>query len=412
MQLVIVEDTGYRNFLPLTATRPVFNLICGSLSLADRIKRYITHKSTFYIIRDELQDVFLEQYPGVSVNKKANGGVLYVNGRVLWDGELTKTVKKAIRSQNKKFIFRSGDDWVALYTDDSENLSYEIFNTQPVPSQDEFEEQQVQACIITYPWDIIDENGGCIQEDFAFRSKRIKKKIQGKIHTGSVLTKKKDIVIGKNTVVSPFVVIDATKGPVIIEQDVTIEPHTYLQGPLWINNETIVKSGARIYGGTSIGFNCRAAGEIVSSIMHSFSNKAHEGFLGHSYIGQWINIGADTNNSNLKNDYGSIRVMINGTPVESGKQFFGMVMGDHSRTAINTMINTGTFIGVACNIFGANFPQKYIPDFSWGGADFIRRYQFDKFLTNAQAMTARRGVILSDSEITLLRKIYESRKTE
>ncbi len=412
MQLVIVEDTGYRNLLPLTATRPVFDLICGSLSLGDRIKRYLSQKKSNYIIRDELRNIFLEHNPGVMVNEQVDGDTLYVNGRVIWNDELAKTIKQTIRSQKKYTLFQSGDEWVAVYTDEPVSLSNEVFKAHPIQLPDGYIEKDVNARVAAYPWDIIDANGDCIKEDFNYRSKRIRKKIQGKVHSGAVLTRKRDIIIGKGTVVNPYVVVNASKGPVMIGDNVTIEPHAYLKGPLWVNTKSVVKAGARIYGGSSIGYNCRAAGEISSTIMHSYSNKAHEGFLGHSYIGQWINIGADTNNSNLKNDYGLIRVMINGTPVETGKQFFGMVMGDHSRTGINTMINTGTIIGVACNIFGANFPPKYLPDFSWGGADFVRRYQFDKFLQNARAMTARRGVSLSDSEITLLRKIYESRKSE
>ncbi len=411
MHLIIVEDTGFKKLLPLTATRPTFDLLCGTISLADRVERFIPRKRVSYIMRDDFRTIYADRYPMMIRENPDADEALYVNSRVVWDEVLNNSIRKIIRKRNS-CIVRSNDDWVAVYRTSSNSFSHELFETIPLRTPEGFAEETVRARIISYPWDIIDANADCITTDYMYRVKRIKNKIQGNVHPRALLTQKKNILIGKKTTINPYVVIDASKGPVIIENNVTVQPHVFIQGPVWINAETIIKSGARIYGGTSIGFNCRAAGEITTSIIHSYSNKGHEGFLGHSYLGQWINIGAHTNNSNLKNDYGPIRVMINGNPVESGKQFFGMVMGDHSRTGINTMINTGTNIGVACNIFGADFPPKYIPDFSWGGAAFLREYQFEKFLQNAHAMTARRGVTLSEAEIQLLRKLYESRKTK
>lgn len=411
MQLIIVEDKEYRNLLPLTATRPIFDLLCGTVSLADRIKRHMALRPVFYIVRDDLKTVYADRYPSIPDDNRNMGEALYVNGRVIWSDELTKSVRKILRGKNS-CVVRCNEDWVALYKSPSSELPDDLFKLLSHRTPDGFIEESVDSHIISYPWHILDANAESIITDFNYRGKRLKTKIQGSIHSRAVLMKKQNIIIGKNTSVGPYVVIDATKGPVIIEDSVTVEPHVFIQGPVWINSKTIVKSNARIDGGTSIGINCRAAGEITTSIMHGYTNKAHEGFLGHSYLGEWINIGADTNNSNLKNDYGPIRVMIDGVSVDSGKQFFGMVMGDHSRTGINTMINTGTIVGVACNIFGADFPPKYIPDFSWGGTAFLHEYKFDKFLVNARAMTGRRGVTLSEAEIELLRIIYEARKSK
>lgn len=411
MQLIIVEDNGYRDLLPLAATRPVFDILCGSLSLAERINRYMPSKAISYIFRNELREVFGDRYPIVQQDNQLVSDCLYVNGRVLWDDLLSKNLRRIVRDK-RNTIIRCDQDWVALYYAIPNVMPTEMFSTVPVYTPDGFTEEFLPVRVISYPWDIIDSNPDYIAKDFKFRTKRNKNKIKGRVHSRAVLNPKKDIFIGSKTLIGPYVVIDASTGPVMIEDAVTVQPHVFIQGPVWINSETIIKSGARIYGGTSIGYNCRAAGEITSSIMHGYTNKAHDGFLGHSYLGQWINIGADTNNSNLKNNYGSIQVVINGKSVETGRQFFGMVMGDHSRTGINTMINTGTIIGTACNIFGANYPQRYIPDFSWGGSELLRLYRFDKFLQNAKAMTERRGVTLSEEEIQLLRTIYESRKSK
>ncbi len=411
MQLIIVEDTGYRNLSPLAATRPAFDLLCGTQSITDRVKRYITSKNTSFIYRLNLREIFNNRYPMFEQDDQLDTDCLYVNGRVLFDDRLGKSILKIVRDK-KNTIMRCDRDWVALYSAPPQKISTDMFNSQPIHTPDAFAEVRLNARVISYPWDIVDWNADCIANDFDLKTKRIRNKIQGDVHSRAVLNPKKNVFIGKKTVIHPYVVIDASTGPVIIEDNVMVQPHVYIQGPVWINSKTIIKSGARIYGGTSIGYNCRAAGEISSSIIHSYTNKAHGGFLGHSYLGQWINIGADTNNSNLKNNYGPILVVINGKSVESGRQFFGMVMGDHSKTGINTMINTGTIIGVACNIFGANYPPRYIPDFSWGGSELLRLYRFDKFLESAKAMTERRGVTLSEEEIHLLRNIYESRKSK
>lgn len=408
MYLIIVEDIGASNLKPITATRPVFDLICGTLTLADRIRRYMPGKKVSYIMRPELHAVYRERNPGVHIGIPREEERVFINGRVLWTEQLSRLIQK-LRRAKRNVVVRSKDDWIAVYQYTTVSVDVFDFIRSPVERLAGFGEEEMIADIITYPWHIIEFNAKYVEVDFSYRARRVASKIQGTVHQRAVLENKKNIIIGARSVVGPLSVIDAMGGPVILERDVTIEPHVYITGPVWINSKTVVKAGARVYGGTSIGYNCRAGGEIVSTIMHAYTNKAHEGFLGHSYLGEWINIGADTNNSNLKNDYGHIRVMINGKPVDSGRQFFGTVIGDHSRTGINTMINTGTVIGVGCNIFGANFPAKWIPDFSWGGSDFLRVYQFEKFLQNAVAMMARRGVHLSESETLLLRQLYDAR---
>ena len=383
--------------------------MCGTVSLAQRAVRYIPGNRISYMYRNELTGIFSDRYP--VHEQSGTDGNLFLNGRVVWDEGSSKELRTIIRNK-KDAVLRRGTDWIAVYRTADDALPEGFFDSLKDTTPDGYAETEMVVRVISYPWDLIDFNAACITSDFMHRTNRGKNKIQGRVHPRAVITPKKNVMVGRKTVIGPYVAIDASKGPVIIGESVTIEPHVFIQGPVWIGAETKVKSGARIYGGTSIGYNCRAAGEINSSIIHSYSNKAHEGFLGHSYLGQWINIGADTNNSNLKNDYGDIRVMLNGKPVETGKQFFGMVMGDHGRTGINTMINTGTIVGVGCNIFGANFPPKYIPDFSWGGADFLRVYQFEKFLQNAHAMTGRRRVTLTNAEIQLLRKLYDSRESK
>ncbi|HET6527577.1 MAG TPA: hypothetical protein VFG39_02385, partial [Balneolaceae bacterium] len=175
---------------------------------------------------------------------------------------------------------------------------------------------------------------------------------------------------------------------------------------------TTINMGAKIYGKTTIGPVCKVGGEINNSIFHSYSNKGHDGFMGNSLIGQWCNFGAGTNTSNLKNNYSNIRITNweNQEEIETGQQFFGTVMGDHSKTAINTQLNTGTMCGVSCNIFSADFPSKFIPSFSWVGSNVIQTYRLDKALETMKAVMARRNVELTDEYRQLMKYIFDHRK--
>jgi UDP-N-acetylglucosamine diphosphorylase / glucose-1-phosphate thymidylyltransferase / UDP-N-acetylgalactosamine diphosphorylase / glucosamine-1-phosphate N-acetyltransferase / galactosamine-1-phosphate N-acetyltransferase len=410
LHVYIVEDIGFRNVLPLTATRPVFDLVCGTMTFESRIRHRLASKNVQYILRPELHDVYRERNPRHRIADSIGVDSVCINGRTLLD-DRTARVIRSLRRRKKNFCLRSGDDWVAMLTGtDPVNVTPELFGSLPLRTPDGYEDIQADTSVIRYPWDIIDSNGSTIAADFVDRKKRDQKKIRGNVHRTAVLIRRPAIIVGRGSDIGPYVVLDATNGPIIIENDVVVQPHVYISGPAWVNGKSVVKSGARIYGGTSIGHTCKVGGEVNASVILGHSNKAHEGFLGHAYIGEWVNIGAATNNSNLKNDYGSIRVMMNGIPIDTGHQFFGLVMGDHSRTGINTMLNTGTIIGVGCNIFGAQFPPKSIPDFSWGGASFMQPYKFEKFIDSAKAMARRRNVTLSEVEIHLLRLLYEAKQ--
>jgi UDP-N-acetylglucosamine diphosphorylase/glucosamine-1-phosphate N-acetyltransferase len=199
------------------------------------------------------------------------------------------------------------------------------------------------------------------------------------------------VSIGNDCSIKPGVVFDAEDGPIIIGNDVTILSHTYLQGPLFIGDGCLVKAGTRIYGGTSIGPGCKLGGEISESIFQSWSNKQHDGFIGHAYIGEWVNLGADTNNSDLKNSYANVQVTVNGETVDTGSPFAGLYMGDHGKSGINTMFNTGTSIGPGANIVGYGYPSVNIPPLSWSINGKIRRYKIDKFYITAQKVKDRRG---------------------
>ena len=174
-----------------------------------------------------------------------------------------------------------------------------------------------------------------------------------------------------------------------------------------MGNGSSIKIGAKIYEGTSIGEFCKVGGEVEESIIHSHSNKQHDGFLGHAYLGQWVNLGADTNNSDLKNNYGNVKVHVNGDLVDSGSMFVGLFMGDHSKAGINTMFNTGTSVGTMCNVFGSGFPPKYIPSFSWGGAEKMVEHDLSKAVETARQVMARRKKKLTAEHEKVFRYLFE-----
>ncbi len=203
-------------------------------------------------------------------------------------------------------------------------------------------------------------------------------------------------------------IIDATQ-PVVIDHGAVIMPGAMLKGPIYIGPRTIIKMGARIYGPTSFGPYCKIGGEVNNSVVIGYSNKAHDGYLGNSVLGSWCNIGADTNTSNLKNNYSEVRIWSYAERrfVPSGTIFCGLIMGDHSKSGINVMFNTGTTVGVSCNIYGTGYPRTFIPSFSWGGPQGLRTYKLDKALHTASIVMQRRNQSLSTADVQILQKVFQ-----
>ncbi|OGC03439.1 hypothetical protein A2276_00815 [candidate division WOR-1 bacterium RIFOXYA12_FULL_43_27] len=241
---------------------------------------------------------------------------------------------------------------------------------------------------IKYPWDLVSSLKEELEADF----KIIKPKKNGTIHKSAVLIKPKKIHIAKGAQIGACAVLDATFGPIFIGEGTIVHPQSFLRGPLYV------------------GKHCRIAGELVHSVILDYTNKGHYGFIGHSYIGEWVNLGAGTTNSNLKNNYSSVKVVINGEGIDTGETFVGCFIGDHAKTAIGTLIYTGAVVGVFANIFGALPVTKFVPSFSWGGKG--GRVDLQKAKETAKAMMARRGVPFSADYAKLMEKIYEETSGE
>jgi len=399
--ICIFEDEFYKNLLPLVYLRPVYELKCGIFSLKEKIKFYFGKQNYFLHSRKLLQEYLREKYVNEFVNDLPDDEIIFINGRILINHNLYRTISKLKINQA---LVTQGKIVAAFLDQDNvktiKNLKSDFYDFENLT----LEKIEVEAELINYTWDLINANAEQISKDFEyFKTKRKATKVFRNV----VLMNRKNIFISKDSTIFPFVTFDASKGPIIVDKDAKILSHTFIEGPAYIGKNSLVKAHSSIYHGTSIGEFCKVGGEIECTIIHSYSNKQHEGFLGHSYLASWINLGAGTNNSDLKNNYSKVSIMINGERINSGSQFLGVIIGDHTKTAINTKINTGSVFGICCNIFGNDFPPKYLPSFSWGGSESISNYDFNKFIDTAQIVKSRRNVQLTLSEKILLQNIYE-----
>lgn len=405
MKTVLFEDEKLHQLLPLVYFRPVWELRCGAYLLREKMQA--TLEGEFYFLsRKYLQEYYLDKQKIFSELADFED-VLLINGRWVMNAEEVVYLNELAKNAA---LFR-GDDVLAFRTTVKEARRFlndnNILNAGKVLLNSSLKEIPA-AKVIQYPWDAIGWNGEEIKKDYGLLNES--GRIAGMVYDGVHIAGRDNVTIRETAVVKPGVVIDAENGPVWIDEGATIMPNSVLEGPLYVGKKSTIKIGAKIYENTSIGPVCKIGGEVEGCIIQGYSNKQHDGFLGHAYLGSWVNLGADTNNSDLKNNYGIIRVLVNGKPVDTGQRFVGLMMGDHSKSAINTMFNTGTIVGVNCNIFGAGMPPKFVPSFSWGGADGLTEYNFDKTTELAKTVMGRRKIEFTDRDKMLFAAVRELAK--
>ena len=410
MQLCIFEDEYYSQLEPLIYYRPVYDLLCGMRTLRNKIiDAYSGIKYSLHC-RSYLEDYVKANNLGLEVNQVNDDKCLFMNGRILAPADLAEIIPLA--GEDKIYKFNdvliaariSGKNLETVKGKLNDLLSISDFNNLPV--------ETVQVPVANYTWDLIHNNGNELLNDHRFLLKTgiIPNNLNGKIFDGVHIVEKEKIYIDEGAIIKPGVVLDASNGPIYIGKNVNIFPNVAIEGPVYIGENSKIKSCGTIYENVSIGNTCKIGGEVEDAIFLPLSNKQHSGFIGHAYIGSWVNIGADTNCSDLKNNYGYIKAFLNGKEINTKLQFLGLIMGDHSKTAINTMFNSGTTVGFSCNIFGTGFPEKYIPSFSWGGNDSINTYDVDKSIDTAKKVLIRRNKKMNISEENLFRKIFELTK--
>jgi UDP-N-acetylglucosamine diphosphorylase/glucosamine-1-phosphate N-acetyltransferase len=333
-------------------------------------------------------DYLEEKYPMVEMEQN-----VLINASFIPTENLVAQVKNL--SENEAIFI--GEDVIAFYSKESqEEVDLSAY------TQLEFEEELLQ---IKNTHDIFSLNEKAIQLDFELITEgRESQPIPKDVHT----INKEDIFIEEGASVV-YASLNASKGPIYIGKDAEILEGSLIRGPFAMCENSVVKMGAKIYGATTLGPFSKVAGEINNSVLFGYSNKGHEGYLGNSVLGEWCNIGADTNNSNLKNNYAEVKIWSyeTGRFAKTGLQFCGLIMGDHSKCGINTMFNTGTVVGVSVNIFGSGFPRNFIPSFSWGGASGFTTYQTKKVFEVAEVVLKRKNLILEEQDKKILEHVFE-----
>jgi UDP-N-acetylglucosamine diphosphorylase/glucosamine-1-phosphate N-acetyltransferase len=399
--LCIYEGAGTEKLHPLVYMRPAYDLRCGITTLRQKIARVYPGLPLALHCRPYLADLVRQQNPGMAVNALPEEDVLFVDGRIIAGGG----VPFPAEGPDTVFVCRGTMVAARVGAAAAARLAGNLPSLLTEATFPGLPRQEVEVKFVTYPWDIVHANGEQIVADFAVLTGG-RGSIKGNVYPGAQLLAAESIFIDEGAVVKPGVVLDAEGGPIYIGKKAKIFPNAVIEGPAFIGEGSMIKIGGKIYENTSIGEVCKVGGEVEGSIIHAYSNKQHDGFLGHAYLGMWVNLGADTNNSDLKNNYGSVRVTINGEEVNSGSMFVGLTMGDHSKSGINTMFNTGTVVGVSSNVFGAGFPPKYLPSFAWGGAEGVETYDVEKALEVAKRVMGRRKVQLSEVEEKVLREVF------
>jgi len=403
MHICIYEDSGCNNLLPMAYVRPVYDLFCGMVSLQEKLIRNFPQASLTLHTRSVLEKVVRDRYPECLVNEFPAGleEIVFINGRTLLNSETV------LHKLGKNQSFTINDKVVAARLSGAELATViETVQNGMIIDLDEtaIEKQEIDGVLVEYIWDLIQANSDQIRSDFAFAT-------QGRgssVNDNGTVIHNQNVFIDKTAKIMPQVVVDGSNGQVFIDRDVVIQPHVYIQGPVYIGPSVLIKAGAQIYSGSSIAEGCKIGGEVNNSIILPWSNKAHGGYLGNSYVGSWVNIGAGTNNSNLKNNYGAVKVTVNGEVIDTGLQFMGLIMGDHSKCGINTTFNTGTNVGINCNLYGSAMHDKHISSFTWGSAvNGYTTYNLDKALAVNKTVMSRRQHNLSIFDEELLRNVFQ-----
>jgi len=411
MQICIFEDINYSNFEPMVFSRPVYDLLCGIDSLKEKIIRSYGDVKVSLHCRPYLAEIVQHQNPNCLVNKIDDAECLFINGRILAPENLSELLP-LLPAEDKVFV--NEETVIAAYLSGT-NLQNKINYLNDLFSVTDFNGLPLKILDIkcaNYLWDLINHNGKQIGEDFNYLKNSSKENYIDKINSFVHVLNKENVFIGKDVTIKPGVVLDASNGPIIIDDNAFIYPNAVIEGPCFIGESSKIKSGATIYENVSVGKVCKVGGEVEQSIFMDYSNKQHAGFIGHSYIGSWVNLGADTNNSDLKNNYSKIKIKLSNKEVDTSSQFLGLMIGDHSKSAINTMFNTGTVVGVSCNIFASGFPEKYVPSFTWGGDDSSTVYDIKKAIETAKIVMSRRKINFEKKDELMFNAIFELTKND
>jgi UDP-N-acetylglucosamine diphosphorylase/glucosamine-1-phosphate N-acetyltransferase len=390
MNLILFDPAGTReNLLPFTFTRPVARIRVGILTIAEKWETCLSANAS-YLTQPYLSKLF-------PLHLRTDN--LLVNGSVCPTPPLAEAIKAL--ALNEALVLEEKVIAARL-----EETAITGFLTHGLPENTRKIQAPQPTTLLNDLWDIFAYNGQEIRADFALITKGRTSAPINDLHT--VAYSPENIFIEEGVKIRAAV-LNAEDGPIYIGKDAQIQEGSLVRGPFSLGESSVLSMGSKIRGDTSIGPFCKVGGEVSNSVIFGYSNKGHEGYIGNTVIGEWCNLGADTNTSNLKNNYANVKLW-NYPQLgfkDTGRQFCGLIMGDHSKSGINTMFNTGTVVGVGANIFGAGFPRNFIPSFSWGGpATGFEAYRFNKLLEVEEKVMQRRNIALSAEYIAMLEHIY------
>jgi UDP-N-acetylglucosamine diphosphorylase/glucosamine-1-phosphate N-acetyltransferase len=383
MNYILFDGPARNALLPLTFTRPVADIRVGILTIREKWEKYLGTTTTTLT-----EEYLSEKFPMVEMEHN-----VMINASYLPTAELVELIQNLGPNQA---VFQ-GDNVLAFYAAESQEAvdfdAYEII------------EFSGECLNIEHPWDIFQKNEAALRADFDFLTED---------RTSQPIPASVNVIAPENIFIEEgaqlqFVTLNASTGPIYIGKDTEIMEGSVIRGPFALCDHAVVKLATKIYGATTVGPHCRVGGELNNVVLFAYSNKGHDGFLGNAVLGEWCNIGADSNNSNLKNNYEEVKLWSYEKEgfVKTGLQFCGLIMGDHSKCAINTMFNTGTVVGVSANIFGSGFPRNFVPSFTWGGAQGFTTYLTKKAFETARIAMSRRSVEFDEVEARILEAVFE-----
>lgn len=415
MNLCIFEDEKVQHLLPLVATRPVYDLRTGLHTRVGELQRDLKADQLFLHCRHYLGEWTAREYDALTNRIPSGLGVLFVNGRAFPSDDQVDEIRSLITSSVPVGLKQDDDLLAAWVPSLPETLEPDnFFNEGSLSGLDVRQTSGVR--MLTRLWDLIVDLPEHLTSEFRKETQgyNIYERPGVEISKQAHLVGGEQIYIGAGSVIRAGAVINASDGPVYIDEGVTVFENAVITGPAIIGKQSQIRIGAnlkRLCAGPS----CKIGGEVHDTVIHSYSSKVHEGFLGHSYVGRWCNLGAGTNNSNLRNDYKSVNLYneFSGDFEDSGLQFLGLFMGDHSKSSIGSTFNTGTVAGVFCNLFGAGFHGRHIPSFTWGSPpDNYGPYVFDKAMEVARAVMARRDHEFTQVDHELLKEVFARTRSD
>ena len=386
MNYILFDGTVRNALLPFTFTRPVADIRVGILTIREKWEKYLGTTTTTLT-----EEYLMEKYPMVEMEQN-----VMINASFLPNPILIEMVQNL--ESNQAIIL--GDEIIAFYTNDmQEEVDFDDYDVV---------DYEGDVLRIENTWDIFAKNDAALREDFDLLTED---------RTSQPIPKSVNVIASENIFIEEgakleFVTLNASTGPIYIGKNAEIMEGSVIRGPFALCESGRVKLASKVYGATTVGPHSVIGGEVSNSVLFGYSNKGHDGFLGNSVLGEWCNIGADSNNSNLKNNYEEVRLWSYETEgfARTGLQFCGLMMGDHSKCGINTMFNTGTVVGVSTNIFGAGFPRNFVPSFSWGGASGFTTYLTSKAFQTAKIVMARRNVAFLEEDAKILEHVFEETK--